>query len=68
MKLTPKQRVLKRWPKAYAYKWAGTSPWCIYSGEQANQTLNSSDATARQAWANAAKRPSVRDASRKARP
>jgi hypothetical protein len=55
--MTPKQRVLKRHPKAHAYAYAGPG-WVIYSGEQPiNRALNVSDNTAQQAWASALKHP-----------
>ena len=52
-KLTPKQRVLKRYPKAFAYEWAGPT-WCIYSPwHGGNEALSLSSPTAAQAWAEA---------------
>ena len=54
--MTPKQRVLKKYPHAYAYRWAGTSPWVIYSGGYVNMSLNECDKTAAQAWADSARR------------
>ena len=57
--MTPKQRVLKRWPKARATSYAGPS-WVIYNGEYVNQALNVSDRSVKVAWAEAAKHPTVR--------
>lgn len=60
-RLTPKQRVLKRWPKAYAYRFGGTLPWVIFVGDfRAQNTLNVQDKTAAKAWESAAKHPTVR--------
>jgi len=52
-KLTPKQRVLRKYPKAYAHSFAGPA-WVIYTGEYVNQSLNAGDRTPQQAWAEAA--------------
>lgn len=54
-KLTPKQRVLKKFPKAHAYRYAGVVPWVIYSGDPVIGSLNAADRTAAQGWAEAAK-------------
>jgi hypothetical protein len=56
--MTPKQRVLKRWPNARATPYAGPA-WVIYNGEYFNQSLNVSDRTPQQAWAEAAKHRTV---------
>lgn len=64
-KLTPKQRVLKRFPRAHCYEWAGPT-YCIYPGDVKivrgkerpwilNNTLGLSERTPKQAWAGAAK-------------
>ena len=70
--MTPKQKVLRVYPKAESYEWGGTGArWCIYSGTSRvrrgvhsysvlNITLNVADNTAQQAWAAAAKHPTVR--------
>lgn len=53
-RLTPKHRVLKRWPDAYAYHWAGPQGWVIYCGEAANLNLVlGAGSTAALAWADA---------------
>ena len=57
--MKPKQRVLKRWPEAHAFDWAGPS-WIIYDGEFVNLGMNAGSPTARQAWAEAAKHATVR--------
>lgn len=57
--MTPKAKVLKRWPNAHAYSWAGPA-WVIYNGEFVNESLNMSDKTPALAWAAAAKHPTVR--------
>lgn len=57
--MTPKQLVLKRWPNARSYAFAGPA-YVVYTGEYVNQALNVSDRTARQAWAAAAKHRTVR--------
>jgi hypothetical protein len=57
--MTPKQRVLKRWPNARTHEFAGPA-YVVYTGEYVNQSLNVSDRTARQAWAEAAKHRTVR--------
>lgn len=51
--VTPKQRVLKKYPKAFCYSWAGPTyviytPWC-----GGNLTLNVCSRSAQQAWAEA---------------
>lgn len=63
---TPKQRVLKRYPQAYAYAYSGHQPWVIYSGPVKvfrgkpvrihSESLNVCDRTPQQAWAAAAGR------------
>jgi hypothetical protein len=63
--MTPALKVRAKYPKAYAYQFAGASPWVIYSGgievrrgkraTTYNFSLNSCDPTRRQAWASAAK-------------
>jgi hypothetical protein len=58
-KLTPKARVLKRWPNASICSFAGPA-WCVYAGDFINRSLNVSDRTPQQAWAQAAKHPTVR--------
>lgn len=70
-KLTPKQRVLRKYPTAYSYRYAGPSPFCIYSGEVVvlrgrrgrtyNRSLNVSDATVQAAWSDAARRISRKE-------
>jgi hypothetical protein len=62
--LTPKQRVLKRWPNAEAVSYAGPA-WVIYNGEYVNQALNVSDGSAKKAWKEAAKHRTVRRVERK---
>jgi hypothetical protein len=56
---TPKHRVLKRFPEAYAYQWAGPEGWVIYASRDpfayCGLTLNLGAPTAAQAWAAAAK-------------
>lgn len=55
--MTPAEQVRARYPKAYAYRFAGPSPWVIYSGEApVNRTLNVSDKSRRAAWAAAAEK------------
>lgn len=67
--MTPKQKVLLVYPEAHSYAWAGPA-YCIYPGtvrikrgkrrpHVLNNSLNLSDRTARQAWAAAAKHPTV---------
>ena len=56
--LTPKQRVLKRWPKAQAFLIAGPE-WVIYNGVGLNLPLNLGSSTLQLAWAVAAKHPTV---------
>ena len=57
--MTPKQRVLKRWPEAVCVSYAGPT-YVIYNGAHVNQSLNVFDRSAKQAWAAAAKHPTVR--------
>lgn len=45
-----KRAVKKKYPKAYAYRYAGPCPWVIYSGEHVNTALNVSDKSQRAAW------------------
>lgn len=45
-----KRRIKKKYPKAYAYRYAGPCPWVIYSGEHHNRALNVSDKSQRAAW------------------
>ena len=56
--VTPKERVLKKYPKARAYQWSGPFGWVIYAqdGYGLPQTLNVADETAVKAWAEAARR------------
>lgn len=61
--MTPKQRVLKKFPDAKAYAWAGPEPWTIYAatdGAYQGIALNVRDKTAAQAWASAIKNPLMR--------
>lgn len=62
--VTPKQRVLLRFPEAHAYHWTGS--WCIYPGDTEikrgrrkpwvlNNSIGIGGKTASQAWAAAAK-------------
>jgi hypothetical protein len=55
---TAKQRVLRRFPEAYAYQWAGPRGWVIYASREPpvyhGMSLNVADKTAAQAWAAAA--------------
>lgn len=56
--MTPKQRVLKKYPKAYAYAWAGPG-WVIYVPRErmgGSQCLNLSASTPQKAWQEAAER------------
>ena len=48
--MTPKQRVVKKYPDAHAYRYGGPFPWVIYSGERVNRSLNVQDKTAALAW------------------
>lgn len=60
---TPKQRVLKKYPEANAYRWAGSRPWVIYADDKKTGTaLNIGDKTAEQAWASAWERMRVKPA------
>ena len=63
---TAKERVMRRYPKAYCYEWAGPS-YCIYPGTVKiirgkrtpwifNNALNVSNPSRRAAWADAAYR------------
>lgn len=64
--MTPKQRVLKRFPDARAYRWSGPEPWTIYAAEHgayAGLALNVRDKTAALAWASALKSPLLRRSS-----
>lgn len=45
-----KRAIKKKYPKAYAYRYAGAHPWVIYSGEYPNRALNVSDKSQRAAW------------------
>lgn len=60
--MTPKQRVLKRFPAAFAYEWAGPS-WCVYRPHFSGNLDLGIGKTATQAWADAAKHPTVRRSS-----
>lgn len=69
MKLTPKQRVLKKFPDARAYKWGGPRPWTIFAaadGAYQGIALNVTDVTAAQAWASALENPLMRRVDREA--
>ena len=54
-RLTNKQKVLKKYPDAYAFKWAGPCPWVIYAGDDPfvyqYRTLSAGNTTAAAAWA-----------------
>lgn len=52
--MTPKQRVLKKFPEAIAWKWAGSTPWCVYTRASAGRCLAWASPTAQDAWAVAA--------------
>ena len=54
---TPKKKVLKKYPNAYSYKWAGKYGWVIYADTHgANQgiCLSDSSSTPAFAWQSAA--------------
>lgn len=58
-KLTPKQRVLKKYPKATAYQrdyWGGAYWWQIWDNETKRDFLGMARASAASAWADAARR------------
>ena len=57
--MTPKQRVLKRWPEARIHSFAGPA-WVVFAGDFINRSLNLGEPTPRQGWAQAAKHPTVR--------
>lgn len=50
--MTPKQRVLKKHPDAFAYAWS--TSWCIYRPWAGGNLDLGMGKTAAQAWANAA--------------
>ena len=54
--MTPKERVLKKWPRASAYQWSGPCGWVIFAHDVYGTTLNVADETAVKAWAEAARR------------
>ena len=47
--MTPRERVLKRWPNAKIVSYAGPA-WVVFNGEYVNLALNISDPTPKQAW------------------
>lgn len=49
---TPKERVLRRWPKAQSHRWP--DGWTIYSNELVNVNLSGLFNTPQQAWRKAA--------------
>jgi hypothetical protein len=55
--MTAKQLVLKKFPTARAYQWAGQNAWVIYAGDcdPTRRSFGSGAATARQAWESALK-------------
>lgn len=56
-----KAKVLRRWPKASITSYAGPA-WVVYNQEwPINRSLNLGEPTPRQAWAAAAKHPTVRN-------
>jgi hypothetical protein len=47
--LTPKQKVLRRYPEALSWAWAGPG-WVIYTKRTEGFSLNVSNSTAALAW------------------
>ena len=52
--MTPKQRVLKKYPRAYSYEWRDS--WCIYRPYSGGNLDLGDGKTAALAWADAAKK------------
>jgi hypothetical protein len=50
--MTAKQIVLKKFPTAHAYQWAGPNGWVIYAGDcdPTRRSFGSGSASASQAW------------------
>lgn len=55
-----KASVLRRYPHAHAYSWAGPNAWFIYLRDTINRCIGSGQPTAAKAWAQARKRLRLR--------
>lgn len=53
--MTPKQIVLRKYPNAEAYQWAGPAGWVVYLHDLSQRSAGSGSPTAALAWAEARK-------------